>query len=69
MFTDETDDPHPAALTLLSLAPLTDARFEGAVRVETETIPIRDARLRQAWPDTVVRTRVWFTGRLRVEVR
>ena len=56
------------ALTLLSLTPLTDTRFEGADRVETEVIPIHDARLRQAWPETVIRTRVWFTGRLRVYV-
>ena len=69
VFTDETDYPRPVALTLLSLTPLTDARFEGADRVETEIIPIKDARLRQAWPETVIRTRVWFTGRLRAEVR
>ena len=69
VFTDETDYPRPVALTLLSLTPLTDARFEGADRVETETVPIKDARLRQAWPGTVTRTRVWFTGRLRAEVR
>lgn len=78
---DETDYPGTAALTLMSVeqptvegntvhfGALAAARMDGAARIVTETVPITDARLRQAWPDTLYRTRVYFRGALRVEVQ
>ncbi len=78
---DETDYPGTAALTLMSVEPpavegntvhfgaLAAARMDGVARIVTETVPITDARLRQAWPDTLYRTRVYFRGALRVEVQ
>ena len=78
---DETDYPGTAALTLMSVEQptvegntvhfgvLAAARMDGAARIVTETVPITDARLRQAWPDTLYRTRVYFRGALRVEVQ
>ena len=78
---DETDYPGTAALTLMSvekpavagdtvqLGALAAAKIDGAQRIVTEAVPITDARLRQAWPDTLYRTRVYFRGALTVEVR
>ena len=78
---DETDYPGTTALTLMSVeqptvegntvhfGALAAARMDGAARIVTETVPITDARLRQAWPDTLYRTRVYFRGALRVEVQ
>ena len=78
---DETDYPGTVALTLMSVEPptvegntvhfgtLAAARMDGAARIVTEAVPITDARLRQAWPDTLYRTRVYFSGALSVEVQ
>ena len=72
---DETDYPGEVALTLMSVekpaadgstvqfGTLAAARADGAVRIVTE-----DARLRQAWPDTLYRTRLYFTGQLALTV-
>ena len=77
---EETDYPGKVALTLMSVEkPTSDsdilrfgalaaARIEGAERIVTEAVSITDARLRQAWPDTLYRTRVYFSGALTVEV-
>lgn len=40
----------------------------GVQRVETEAVPITDPRLRTAWPETLYRTRIYFTGSAAVEV-
>lgn len=78
---DETDYLGEVALTLMSVEkPVADgatvrfgalaaARVDGAARIVTKAVPITDARLRQAWPDTLYRTRVYFRGALTVEVR
>ncbi len=78
---DETDYPGTVALTLMSVEPptvagntvhfgtLAAARMDGTARIVTEAVPITDARLRQAWPDTLYRTRVYFSGALSVEVQ
>ena len=78
---DETDYPGTVALTLMSVekpavaadtvqfGTLAAAHVDGAARITTEAVPITDARLRQAWPDTLYRTRVYFTGALTVEVQ
>ncbi len=78
---DQTDYPGMAALTLMSaekpavdsgtvqFGTLAAARIDGAARITTETVPVTDPRLRQAWPDTLYRTRVYFTGALTVEVQ
>ena len=77
---EETDYPGKVALTLMSVekpaadgdilrfGALAAARIEGAERIVTEAVPVTDARLRQAWPDTLYRTRVYFSGALTVEV-
>ena len=73
---DETDYPGEAALTLMTVEKpvlngdalaLGDAavlRFASAPCAETEAISITDPRLRLAWPDTLYRTRVYFTKAL-----
>ena len=78
---DETDYPGTIALTLMSVeqptvegntvhfGTLAAARISGAARIVTEAVSIADARLRQAWPDTLYRTRVYFSGALGVEVQ
>ena len=78
---DETDYPHTVALTLMSVekpavdgntvqfGTLAAAHIKGAARIATEAVPITDPRLRQAWPDTLYRTRIYFTGALAVEVQ
>ena len=79
--TDETDFPGEVRLTLMSreapvvegnavrFGTLAQARLEGnLLGIETEAIPIHDARLRLAWPDTLYRTVVRFTGRLQMEI-
>ena len=79
--TDETDCPAPAALTLMSVekpAVERDTRvalgglgrvvLEAPARIETEAVPVTDPRLRIAWPDTLYRTRIYFTGRLALRV-
>ena len=48
---------------------LAAAHVDGAQRIMTESVPITDPRLRQAWPDTLYRTRICFTGALTVEVQ
>ena len=77
---DETDYPGEVALTLMSVEkPAADggtvqfgtlavARADGAARIVTEAVSITDARLRQAWPDTLYRTRLYFTGQLALTV-
>ena len=47
---------------------LAAARADGAVRIVTEAVAVTDARLRQAWPDTLYRTRLYFTGQLALTV-
>lgn len=78
---DGTDYPGTVALTLMSVEPptvegsivhfgtLAAARISGAAHIVTEAVPITDPRLRQAWPDTLYRTRVYFSGMLSVEVQ
>ena len=79
--TDETDCPAPAALTLMSVekpAVERDTRvalgglgrvvLEAPARIEVEAVPVTDPRLRIAWPDTLYRTRIYFTGRLALRV-
>ena len=77
---DETDYPGTVALTLMSvekpvisgacvhLGTLAEVKTDGAAKILVESVPITDARLRQAWPDTLYRTRVYFCGTLSVEV-
>ena len=78
---DETDYHGTVALTLMSVekpaveggtvqfGTLAAAYIKGAARSATEAVPITDPRLRQAWPDTLYRTRIYFTGALAVEVQ
>ena len=78
---DETDFSRTVALTLMSVekpavdgstvqfGALAAAHVDGAQRIMTESVPITDPRLRQAWPDTLYRTRICFTGALTVEVQ
>lgn len=73
---DETDYPGTVALTLMSVekpavdgdtvafGALAAAAVTGADKIVTETVPITDPRLRQAWPDTLYRTRIYFTQQL-----
>lgn len=77
---DETDYPAPVLLTLMSVEPpaweggrlrfgaLAEAVLTGAQDVAVEAVPVRDERLRQAWPATLWRTRVRFAGRLELAV-
>ena len=78
---DVTDYPGTVALGLMSaekpetagdtvrFGTLGKAEVQGADRVTWEAVPIRDARLRAAWPETIYRTRIYFTGRVKIEVR
>lgn len=79
--TDETDFPGEVRMTLMSreapavegstvqFGTLAAARLEGdLLGIETQAIPIRDPRLRLAWPDTLYRTVVRFTGRLQARI-
>ena len=43
---------------------LAAATVTGADKIVTEAVPITDPRLRQAWPDTLYRTRIYFTRQL-----
>ena len=73
---DETDYPGTVALTLMSaekpavdgdtvaFGALAAAAVTGADKIATEAVPIADPRLRQAWPDTLYRTRIYFTQQL-----
>ena len=77
---DETDYPGEVAFTLMSVekpaadggtvqfGTLAAARVDGAVRIVTEAVSVTDARLRQTWPDTLYRTRLYFTGQLALTV-
>lgn len=40
-----------------------------ADRVEIDTIPIEDPRLRKAWPDTLYRTRIYFKSSIKIEIQ
>ena len=74
-------DQGTVALTLMSvekpvisgacvhLGTLAEVKTDGAAKILVESVPITDARLRQAWPDTLYRTRVYFCGTVSVEVR
>lgn len=78
---EETDYPGTTALTLMSaekptivghnvqFGALATAHINGTVRIAAEAVSITDSRLRQAWPDTLYRTRVYFCSTLTVEVR
>ena len=78
---DATDYPGKVALSLMSaekpetagdtvrFGTLGEAAVQGADRITWEAVPIRDARLRAAWPETIYRTRIYFTGRVKLEVR
>lgn len=78
---EETDYPGTTALTLMSaekptivghnvqFGALATAHINGTVRIAAEAVSITDSRLRQAWPDTLYRTRVYFRSTLTVEVR
>ena len=73
---DETDYPGTVALTLMSVekptvdgdtvafGALAAAAVTGADKIVTEAVPIADPRLRQAWPGTLYRTRIYFTQQL-----
>ena len=73
---DETDYPGTVALTLMSVekpavdgdtiafGTLAAAAVTGADKIVTEAVPITDPRLRQAWPDMLYRTRIYFTQQL-----
>ncbi len=77
---DATDYPGTVALTLMSaeapdvqgdtvhLGTLAEAKIRGAQRITTEAIPVTDARLRAAWPETIYRTRVYFASELTVQI-
>ena len=77
---DETDYPGTVALTLMSVekpqveensvrfGALARAALAGSLqKITAEAVPITDPRLRTAWPDTLYRTRVYFTGKLRAQ--
>ena len=78
---EETDFSHTVALTMMSVekpaveggtvqfGTLAAAHIKGFARIATEAVSITDSRLRQAWPDTLYRTRVYFRSTLTVEVR
>ena len=78
---DATDYPGAVALSLMSaekpetegdtvrFGTLGEAAVQGADRITWEAVPVRDARLRAAWPETIYRTRIYFTGRVKLEVR
>lgn len=73
---DRTDYPSTVALTLMSvekpalrdntllLGSIGAVRFAGSSPAEIEAVPIQDARLRTAWPDTLYRTRIRFIGQV-----
>ena len=42
--------------------------LQAPARIEVEAVPVTDPRLRIAWPDTLYRTRIYFTGRLALRV-
>lgn len=79
--TDETDYTGTVQLSLMSqeppavndsalqFGPLARAELTGAVQqITTESLSITDNRLRLAWPDTLYRTVVRFTGRLQIRL-
>ena len=78
---DVTDYPGAVALSLMSaempeadgdtirFGTLGEAVVRGADHIQWEAVPVRDERLRAAWPETIYRTRVYFTGRVKIEVR
>ncbi len=78
---DATDYPGAVALSLMSaekpeaagntvrFGTLGQAVVRGADRITWEAVPVRDERLRAAWPETIYRTRIYFTGRVKIEVR
>ena len=77
---DETDYPGLIALTLMSrekasvsgssiqFGTLAASAVTGAKRITTEEIPIRDARLRTAWPEILYRTRIYFHHKLTLQL-
>lgn len=79
--TDESDYPRPILLSLMSVekpcleggllrfGALAAAALEGAADVLIEPVPIRDKRLRQAWPDTLYRVRIRFCGTLKFHLQ
>ena len=78
---DETDYPGTIALTLMTmekpqaqgnalhLGSTAVIRFSALPRLVTEAVPITDPRLRLAWPDTLYRTRLYFTSRIDLTVQ
>ncbi|MGI6128296.1 MAG: hypothetical protein ACOYEF_15385, partial [Planifilum sp.] len=40
-----------------------------ADRVEVDTLPIEDPRLRKAWPDTLYRTRIYFKSSIKLDIQ
>ncbi len=77
---DATDYPGAVALSLMSaekpetegdiirFGTLGQAVVTGAERITWEAVPVRDERLRAAWPETIYRTRIWFTGGVKLQV-
>lgn len=73
---DATDFPGTVALTLMSVekptvegqtvrfGSLAQAVCTGVQRATVEAVPVTDERLRWSWPDTIYRTRLYFTGKL-----
>ena len=80
VLTDRTDYPGTVALTLMSVEPprlregglafgeLAVLRADGAEHFFIEEIPVSDPRLRAVWPEILYRTRIYFHGRLRLEI-
>ena len=76
---DATDYPGLVALTLMSVESpamqdstlhLGDAaalHVTGVIRTERQAIPISDARLRLGWPDTLYRTRLYFSHEIEIK--
>ena len=78
--TDTTDYPGMVALTLMSVeqpdvegghiafGSLASATVTGFDLITAEPAPVRDPRLRLAWPDTLYRTRLYFTGAITLTI-
>ena len=60
---DEREKPAMDGDTV-AFGALAAAAVTGADKIVIEAVPITDPRLRQAWPDTIYRTRIYFTQQL-----
>lgn len=56
--------------SLITIGDLGTCQIEGAASIETETVPITDKRLKQAWHHDIYRTLVTFDGnQLKLEIK